>query len=77
MLDQVRAIYREGAFHPVVPCNLPNDLQVELIIQPVAPLATDPDERRRALEALTERMKQRSLAADAPRLTRDQMHERR
>jgi hypothetical protein len=41
------------------------------------PLLRDPKERRRVLEELTAEMMQRTLAADAARLTRDQMHERR
>jgi hypothetical protein len=80
MLDQVRAVFRDVAFYPLTPCAVPENSQVDLMIRPARiepPLLRDPKERRRVLEELTAEMMQRTLAADAARLTRDQMHERR
>jgi hypothetical protein len=53
---------------------------VQLIIQgPVAipPIVTDPAERARVLSAVMERMQRNPLPVNAPRWTRDQLHERR
>jgi hypothetical protein len=80
MLDHVRAVFRDGAFYPVTPYAAPENLEVNLTIRPAGlepPLIKDPEERKRILKALTERMKQRTLAPDAPRFTRDELHERR
>ncbi len=80
MFDQVRAIYRDGAFYPVVPCTVPENSEVDLTVRAAGvepPLVKDPEERRRIMRELTAELMQRTLAVDAPRLTRDQMHERR
>lgn len=78
MIEHVRAVFREGAFHPVTPCPVPENLEVNLIVQPAnlqPPAITDPEERRAILKRLTDRMMQRTLSPDAPRLTRDELHE--
>jgi hypothetical protein len=80
MLDHVRAVFRDGAFYPVTPCAVPENSEVDLTVRPTGvqgPLEKDPEKRKRILKALTERMKQRTLAPDAPRFTRDELHERR
>jgi hypothetical protein len=80
MIEHIRAVFREGAFYPVTPCPVPENLEVTLIVQPAnlqPPTVTDPEERRAILKRLTERMMQRTLPPDAPRFTRDQLHERR
>lgn len=82
MLDEIHAVFRDGAFHPTQPCALPDETEAVVFVQGkgshVAPPGeSDPDERRRIMQRLTDRMKQRTLTADAPRLTREEMHERR
>lgn len=82
MIEHVRAVFREGAFHPVTPCPLPENMEVNLIVQSAGgvqpPAVADPEERRKILRQLTERWKQRSLPEEAPRrFTRDELHERR
>jgi len=42
----------------------------------VPPLVSAPEERARILRETVERMKLNPLPADAPRFSRDQMHER-
>jgi len=80
MTQRMRAVYRDGAFLPAVPCDLPENSEVELVVQEPTthgPSVTDPDERLRILRRVTGRMRGNPLPADAPRFSRDQLHERR
>jgi predicted DNA-binding antitoxin AbrB/MazE fold protein len=81
MAQRLRAIYQNGAFVPQSPCNLPENSEVDLVIERphvLPPLMTDPNERRRILDQLVERMRANPIPADAPRhFTREELHERR
>jgi predicted DNA-binding antitoxin AbrB/MazE fold protein len=80
MSRTIRATYRQGAFIPAEPCDLPEGAEVELAVQGPfyrPPLVTDPVERARLLQQLTERMQQNPLPPDAPRFSRDELHARR
>jgi hypothetical protein len=80
MTYHTRATYRQGVFFPEIPLNLPEDSQVDLVVQgpSVAPPAiTDVEERDRILRRVTDRMKCNPLPPDSPKLSRDQLHERR
>ncbi len=80
MGQRFRAVYRNGVFRPESPCDLPDNSPVELLVEgplAIAPSVTDPDEQRRVLRRVTDRMQNNPLPASAPRLTRDEMHERR
>ena len=80
MIEHVRAVYREGAFHPMTPCLVPENLEVNLIVQPAEiqpPLVTDPEKRRAILQRVTQRMMDNPIPAGAPTFTREQLHERR
>jgi hypothetical protein len=77
---QVRAIYRDGAFVVKQPCDLPQESEVDLIVQgplTMPPIETDPDQRARVLRGVTQRMRNNPIPAEAPRYTRDELHERR
>jgi predicted DNA-binding antitoxin AbrB/MazE fold protein len=79
MDSTLRAVYRNGVFVPATACQLPENSEVELIVQgPVItpPRVTDPQERTRIRKQVVERMRQDRIASDAPRLTREQLHER-
>ncbi len=79
MLEPVHAVFRDGAFYPSDPCSLPNDSRVTLIVQPVLtpPLEANPKERERTLSDLIAEFERRAMPPDAPRFTRDELHERR
>ncbi|HYJ87868.1 MAG TPA: antitoxin family protein [Pyrinomonadaceae bacterium] len=81
MAQRLRAIYQNGAFVPQSPCDLPENSEVDLVIERphvLPPLVTDPDERKRLLEQLVERMRSNPIPDDAPRhFTREELHERR
>jgi predicted DNA-binding antitoxin AbrB/MazE fold protein len=80
MKRTITATYRGGVFHPDEPCNLPEGATVEIRelangVRP--PLEADPEERRRIMSNLVKRMTENPLCLNAPRFTRDELHERR
>lgn len=81
MSQTLKAIYRDGAFIPQTPCDLPDGAEVEITVRApnlVPPKVTDPDERKRILEEMVARMRANPIPADAPRrFTREELHERR
>jgi len=80
MNRQVKAVYRNGAFVVREPCDLPQESEVNLIIQGplvLPPVVTDSAERTRILDQVTERMRQNALPMESPRFTREELHERR
>ena len=80
MSQTLKAIYRQGAFIPQVPCNFPEGAEVELTIHDpytIPPEVTDPAERARILAQVVQNMRDNPIPADAPRFTREKLHERR
>jgi hypothetical protein len=79
----LKAIYKDGAFVPVPngeKLNVPEDAEVELTVHDSRVLpatAKNEEERERAWRALLASWDAFPLRADAPRVTRDEMHERR
>jgi len=79
MAHKLKAVYQGGVFVPQEPCDIPEGLEVELIIQ--GPLILPPEvkedkKRQHILKMVVERMQHNPLPADAPRLTREALHER-
>jgi hypothetical protein len=81
MQETYRAVYRDGTFVPIVPCDLPNETPVEVVVQPreglTPPLESDPAKRAAIMRRLLDRMSSSPLPPNAPKLTREQLHERR
>jgi hypothetical protein len=80
MTYHTKAVYRDGAFVPETRCILPENTEVELLVQEsrrTQPMVTNPEQRKSVLRRITARMKQNPIPADAPRFTRDELHERR
>ena len=85
MYGRVRATYHNGAFIPAVPITLPEETEVELVIEPApaeiaatsSTFITDPAERARKLREVVERMQNNPVPSNAPRFTREELHERR
>lgn len=83
MSVRLKAIYRDGAFVPVPngeKLNVPENTEVEITVHDpyvLPPTAATEEERERALRELIESWEHHPLTNDAPRLTRDELHERR
>ena len=74
------ATYRDGAFHPDEPCDLPEGTRVtvgESLNGVYPPLEPDPAERRRIAREIAQDMLNNPLHFSGEKLTREQMHERR
>ncbi len=83
MTVRLKAIYKDGAFVPISngeKLNVSENAEVEISVHDphvLPPTATSDAERERALRELLASWDAHPLRADAPRLTRDEMHERR
>ncbi len=80
METTVPVVFQNGVFVPTVPCNLPEHTEAKVVVQGPAIVPAkvrDPQERARIRRELAEQMQRTSLSADAPRFTREQLHERR
>jgi predicted DNA-binding antitoxin AbrB/MazE fold protein len=80
MQEIFRAVYRDGAFVPIVPCDLPEETEVKVVVQDargvMPPQVTDPEERARIRKEVVARMQRNPIPANAPRFTREELHER-
>jgi hypothetical protein len=77
---KVKSYLSNGAFVPTSPCDLPENSEVDLVIERphlLTPLVTDPDERKRIMEELVENMRDNPIPENAPHFTREELHERR
>jgi len=80
MSQRLKVIYREGAFIPQMPCDLPEGAEVEITIHEanlLPPEVADPEERKRIMGELIQNMLDNPIPANAPRFTREELHERR
>ena len=79
MAQRLRAVFHEGHFIPTESCDIPDGAEVNLTVDVphiVPPRVEDPESRRRIIAGMVERMHKNPLPVDAPRVTRDQLHER-
>ena len=73
----IRAIFRDGKFVPEQPCVIPNNAQVELTVTSRSDQhPIDPAARAQEMADIVAAMMNNPLPADAPRFTRDELHER-
>lgn len=80
MSQALKAIYQKGAFILQTDFELPEGTEVELLIQSpqvTSPLISDAGAKQRFLGSLVERMQQNLIPLNAPRFTREMLHERR
>ena len=79
MRQAIKAIYRNGAFILQTAFELPEGTEVELLIQSsqvVSPSISDLETKRQFLKSLVERMQHNPSPLNAPRFTREMLHER-
>ncbi len=80
MPPTLKAVYRNGTFILETACNLPEGSEVELLIQSssiVSPPISDVESKQHFLKSLISRMQQNLIPLNAPRFTREMLHERR
>jgi len=80
MPPTLKAVYRNGTFILETACNLPEGSEVELLIQSssvVSPPISDVESKQRVLKSLISRMQQNLIPLNAPRFTREMLHEGR
>jgi predicted DNA-binding antitoxin AbrB/MazE fold protein len=80
MSQTFKAVYRDGAFIPQTPCDLPEGAEVEITVRApnvIPPKVTDPEERERLMNGLIQNMLDNPIPENAPRFTREELHERR
>lgn len=80
MPQALKAIYRNGTFVLQTTFELPEGTEVELLIQSpqvVSPPISDLETKQQFLKSLVERMQQNPIPLNAPRFTRERLHERR
>jgi Protein of unknown function DUF104 len=80
MPQTLKAVYHSGTFILQTACNLPEGIEVELFVQTVQvtpPKIVDIAAKQNFLKLLVERMQQNPIPSNAPRFTRDMLHERR
>jgi predicted DNA-binding antitoxin AbrB/MazE fold protein len=80
MPHSVKAVYHKGVFVPQEPCDIPEGLEVELIIQGPLLLLSEikgTEEKKQVLSIIVERMQQNIIPTEAPRPTREALHDRR
>jgi predicted DNA-binding antitoxin AbrB/MazE fold protein len=80
MPKALKATYRNGAFILQTAFDLPEGTEVELLIQSpqvISPPISDLETKRQFLRSLIERMQQNPIPLNAPRFTREMLHERR
>ncbi len=80
MPPTLKAVYRNGTFILETACNLPEGSEVELLIQSssvVSPPISDVESKQRFLNLLISRMQQNPIPLNAPRFTREMLHEGR
>ena len=80
MVQRIRVVYRDGAFVPLEPFSAPDNTEADVLIERpeiAPPVISEPAARAALLERLVERIRRNPLPSDAPRFTRDELHERR
>lgn len=79
MIQKVPATFRNGAFVPDEKCDLPENTRVQVIIESgdlIPPKVTDEDERKAILKRMAERRRQNPIPENAPKFTREELHDR-
>jgi predicted DNA-binding antitoxin AbrB/MazE fold protein len=75
----VNAVFRNGVFVPTIECDIPEITEVQVILRGPAStpkVAADPEERARIRREVVQAMRRNPIPANAPRFTREQLHER-
>ncbi len=79
-MHALKAIYRNGTFIPQTAFDLPEETEIELLIQSpqiMSPPISDLETKQVFLKSLVERMQKNPIPLNSPRFTREMLNERR
>jgi predicted DNA-binding antitoxin AbrB/MazE fold protein len=85
MLEIIKTVFRDGAFFPKTPVELPDETEVEIVVEKAAfkengimkQIETG-EKRKKILAEFVARAGARTISDDAPRrFSREELHERR
>ena len=80
MTTRLKVTYRDGVFIPLpgqLPPDLPEEAEVEITVQRASAEAVNGEGKATLLREIAASMKANSFTGDPPRLSRDELHERR
>ncbi|MDJ1173955.1 antitoxin family protein [Roseofilum capinflatum] len=80
MPPTIKAIYHSGTFILQTACDLPEGVEVELLVQStpaLPPKISNTNAREDFLRQLVEKMQHNPIPSNAPRFTRDMLYESR
>ncbi len=85
MLEIIKTTYRNGAFVPQTPVEFSANEEVVIVVNKLEKKSVPNEqetnltneEKKRLLKIVVERMQSNSIPMDAPRFTREELHERR
>lgn len=85
MLEVIRTTYRNNVFVPQTLIDLPNETEIEIVIQKTESktkddlkLAQNEEVQKKVMAKFIQRVNLRTIARDAPsKFTREELHERR
>ena len=80
MTQTVKVIYQHGAFVPLEPLHLPENTEIEITIRDpliIPSTISDPSKKLDVMRDLIRSMQKNPIPSNAPKFTRDELHERR
>lgn len=78
MLEIVKTVFRNGAFFPKTPVDLPEETEVEIVVEKNGNSSRMEETRKKIMAEFVERASARTISDAAPRrFNREELHERR
>lgn len=78
MLEIVKTVFRNGAFFPKTPVDLPEETEVEIVVEKNGNLSQNEETRKKIMAEFIGRASARTISDEAPRrFSREELHERR
>lgn len=78
MLEIVKTVFRNGAFFPKTPVDLPEETEVEIVVEKNDSSSQTEETRKKIMAEFIERASARTISDEAPsRFSREELHERR
>lgn len=79
MTQVITATYKNGAFVPDEECDLPENARVRVLVENdavIPPTITGEAEKQAVLDRMQERRRNNPIPPNAPKFTRDELHDR-